>query len=339
MAKNNKAKRYSVYKYMYRSMAKHLKKQLPVLKKETEWNALIKAIKHHRNAFDQIIGLDFPYITTLAQEYNFLHSPRHTIFIESSKTIDSLLRGKYTMKSFSPTIVPYEEFMICLPANTIISGMAIDGLLVNFYKNQDMPPATLEFIELIGLNNPHKNEDIFERDTFSLKITYSIKGEKEKGGITLNKKYLDFFIQSKDAKEFRERSILEGNILSGGELVTDVNDDYGDVAYGLLSLLIPFLIYIKAKPNALRQGLPTTNIRFDGVIDSSGENKSLFTGEHTWRSVDEHTRSWFIRQLNHEKYYKGEHENTLPGSRFVFVSETTVNMGENIEHIEENKKH
>lgn len=39
-----------------------------------------------------------------------------------------------------------------------------------------------------------------------------------------------------------------------------------------------------------------------------------------------HFRTWHFRQLRDQRFYRGEFENSAPGSRYVFVSESVVGM-------------
>ena len=79
------------------------------------------------------------------------------------------------------------------------------------------------------------------------------------------------------------------------------------------------------------KGFTLDNPVSDGV-KSHSLNTSFSTGNGT--RPGEHHRTWFIRQLSHEKYYQGEFSDYIPNSRFVFVEDALVNSNVKPKHVD-----
>lgn len=342
MAKSrNKKKSYSVYKPLLRVVSNALKKRGKHLRDKTERDVLQYCFRHHQKELFETFGIGYEFLDgksplsgytdllSMGIEYGWMQSERHSIFIDSDKTIESLRRGKYSIQDFTPSLAPYESFMVCLPSKTMFHDTEIEGVLVSYYEGIDISPVALDFIShVIGCDANKSIEMMRESPDFqSLKIQYTVKGECYPGIITLNPTNLRSFIDAKDGQDFINR--IDGPIMDAKG-----NPDAVLVQYELLRVILPLMIYIKAKPDALQKGLPKGGIRFTGELDTSSTKETLSIGkEHQYRGrLGEHVRTWFIRQLVHERFYKGEYAHYKPGSRLIFVDETTVNMGKNIEH-------
>lgn len=95
----------------------------------------------------------------------------------------------------------------------------------------------------------------------------------------------------------------------------------------LLSIIGKFLVFSHVAPNSLSNGFPIANLKTKTLAPEKNlQPSTLNTFSVIVPDADRnaHYRSWFMRQLRHEKYYKGEFKDYKPGSRVVFVSPTMV---------------
>jgi len=143
---------------------------------------------------------------------------------------------------------------------------------------------------------------------------------------------MDIF-QSKSFSEYRTHT---HDLKVIGRTESALNEDENELQYTLIKLIVSLSIFAMAKEDAIADGFPKvkgfvlSNAIGDGVVSSS-LNTSFKKGTHA--SPDEHYRSWFIRQLSHQKYYQGEHASLPANSRFVFVEDALVNSKAAPKHI------
>jgi hypothetical protein len=98
--------------------------------------------------------------------------------------------------------------------------------------------------------------------------------------------------------------------------------------YTLLKLAMNLAVYAKAKPEILQSGFPAKSELAMSSRDEAPIKAMRMTIGSKRRGqglpLSEHHRSWFLRQLSHEKYYQGEYAHLRHGDRFVFVDECAV---------------
>ena len=321
---------YSVYRFGYRTVAKILRKQDKAIKKSNDWQALQLSYKKGTGNLARMLNSDIDY-AILAFEKAWCEDGKQTIFIDSAETAQSLLKGKFTLDKLSADFMPYENFMIGMPSDLKLNNQHVQGALIHFSGGTGVSKASLNFLNYLGVDNRHDERDLAELtdENYSLTVSYTVKGENDTQIITLNQNTFPCFMAANNGTEYYHQIMKANDTYEHDQR----NLNAYQTQYELLKLIISMSIYVKAKPSAITDGMPNRRLGFEGYVDKECNKKTIKTSNsRAYSEKSEHTRSWFIRQLINQRFYRGNYKDMKSGTRFVFIDETTVNLGENIEN-------
>lgn len=260
----------------------------------------------------------------------------HSIFI-SETDIERLVKGKYELDSIPDDLFPYEAFTVCFPTSFKVCGKRLPGVQVSFTNNEDsfsknalavmkqLPPGSLFPITLpAGL--------LYQ--SCELTVTYIEPGDEDHTFVNYRGADLLPAINAESLSEYKKHTLkFDGHQFSASSL----NDSELERQYVILRAILGMCIYIKARPEALVDGFPKVkNFSLTAPFSTQTQSMSLELGDATAlrSSPNEHYRSWHIRQLSHERYYRNEHKDLAPGSRLVFVSDTMVNSTATVKSVD-----
>ena len=139
-----------------------------------------------------------------------------------------------------------------------------------------------------------------------------------------------------NAKDFKEYLSLIEDAEMHDVYEAKLTEAENELQYTLIKLIVGLSVFCMAKPTAIHEGFPKVKLfSLDSPFGNGVKSHSLSTSFSTGNGTrpGEHHRSWFIRQLSHEKYYQGEHAGKAPNSRFAFVDDTLVNSKVNPKHL------
>jgi hypothetical protein len=288
------------------------------------WSAIRELMKYYGHQ------LKSPMNTiAMTAEVNWEKSGMNALFVEQ-KDIDALLKGKYSLNKLPKVFTPYKAFALCLPAEFEVKGIKPGGVLISTYPDMDDFENTIkEMIDKIGVNGIDPPEEQRQYGTNIMTITYSdIEGRTTV--LNYHSEQLERLFKSKDFAEYRSYLFpFESKSPMGEEL----DENEVELQYVLVKLVLSISVFAMTKPDAILSGFPKVKgFALDGAIEEGVSSSSLSAGFKKSRP-SEHYRSWYIRQLSHEKYYQGEYKNYPPNSRFVFVEDTVVNSKVNPKHL------
>lgn len=262
-------------------------------------------------------------------------SGMHALFVEQ-KDIDALLKGKYSLNKLPALFTPYKSFALCLPAEFSVEGIKPGGgVLVSTYPDMaDYDKVLRTALEKVGVEGVEPPEEQRQQGSNIMTMTY-LGADNAHVVLSYYGEQLESLFNSKNFAEYKQHS----NSLSiSSPLDMDLDEGEQKLQYTLVKLVLSISIFAMAKPDSIVSGFPKAKgFVLDGTI-GDGVSSSSLTASFKRRSVTEHYRSWFLRQLSHEKYYQGEFKNLAPNTRFVFVEDTVVNSKVNPKHLDIVKK-
>ncbi len=267
-----------------------------------------------------------------AEEHAWLSSDRKCYFFDDLETCKNVAKGVYRIDDIEPIFQGPETFQMMIPKgmkfNNINTG---GGLLVTLHdaaegaREDSLFTPFLKSLGLPRIKATRNNDDEYN-GVFGMSIIYQEKhGSIEYMRCCFNSGLLNYVLrhQTNDAYQAELKRVNGFKYLEGA-LLNPPEEDY---QYEILRLVLGFLVYRMALPERIREGYPeggesdakTALVRNLNAItiQSPKKEKTSPTG---------HYRSWHIRQLNHERYYKGEYERQPAGSRMIFVKDTYVNQ-------------
>lgn len=266
-----------------------------------------------------------------ASEMHWARTGHNTIFIPTIDDIENIIKGKYNITEIHSSLFPFQYFSVILPHHYQPFGLIPRGVLVAVTNTQTMNEEFMApFIQKANMKpvNYRKGE---HKGDFLVHVMYATKGHNGHNINTYDADDIALMLQNDDITKLdhpiNKTRVTPGHTVNEGEINNKLNQL-------LVKIITGMAVYIKAKPDALVNGLPKpTAIKIEGTRNPNA-NTLHFSGTKTATSPNEHHRSWHIRQLVNERYYKGEHAHLEKGSRMVFVKDTIVNRKINPLHID-----
>jgi hypothetical protein len=278
---------------------------------------------------DLLHSLDF---IILAEEYFWERSGYQTIFPENSLVLDNLFKARYHLENAAGIDMPFESFILAMPQGYKIDGYQIPSCLVTWIPYQQSQHDTIfPFCDHIRIPKPSQvNHEPSGEHERGLSITFRDRNSS----ITYNRALT---IESKLPDILKAKNIYEFNQILGkydDHTFQNViaSDEYDlQIQFRLFKLIAALAVYHQAtEGDRLHSGFPGSLMpKIIGKDESQrlkmSTLKNTFPVSASKVSPEVHVRTWFIRQLNNERFYRGQYEKMRMGSRYVFVKETTVN--------------
>jgi len=295
----------------------------PEMRNLKGWQAL-RAISKMNDEFASPINK-----LIMSAEVNWESTGSHALFVQQ-RDIDALLDGKYSLNKLPEMFTPYKAFTLCLPAEFEVKGIKPGGVLVSTYPDMSDYNACLQTVfahlDMEGVAPP----DGLQQGSDIMTISY-MDSDGAHSVLSYYGRELETIFKAKSFAEYK-KSIYDVEGITQTE--ANLSDDEKELQYVLIKLIVSLSIFAMTKTNAIVDGFPKVKgFVMDHPFGEKVQSTSLTTPFKT-RSVSEHHRSWFIRQLSHEKYYQGDYANWAPNSRFVFVEDTVVNSKIHPKHLE-----
>lgn len=283
---------------------------------------------------DRFLAMDYAIETSTPMLFRMLYGEfvreslgNPAIFLKDHD-VSRLVKGKYQLNAIPSDLFPFDAFTVCFPISFEVNGRKLPGVQVSFINNRAQFQRNAQrMLSALPSNKFFANGepvDVAYQDN-ELTLSYVDHGDEEHTFMTYRGDALLQIINSENAEEFKRNAQSLSEV--GAESFT-LTDSELERQYVILRAVLGLCVFLKAKPNALKEGFPA--VRGFALAEPFGvPTRSMHfdaghvVGSHA--SPDEHYRTWHIRQLSHPRFYQDEYRDMLPGSRLVFVSDTMVN--------------
>jgi hypothetical protein len=330
--KPKKSQKYRVYSLSSTKLKKMMDKQVKEFRSLDKWPTVLSASKMHPFLLE-------PTITNIHfAELQWERQGRNALFINLDD-IRSIERGKCNVKFMPDNFLPFKSFMLCLPAGYEACGIRPTGVLVTSFDSAEESLQNMESAckEIDPGGEPISYDEIIKHKK-GVSISYRALNEEDYTNITLFDRDLEAVINCgsfaeylelrTNAKNYQVNGITSSKKFNDGASCTEgltVNEK--QMQYTIFKLIMSLSMYVKAKPESLVDGFPLKGgFSLSEPFSEPVRSKTVNASSKHKNSPEEHHRGWFIRQLVAECYYRGEYKDLEPGSRMVFVDETTVNL-------------
>lgn len=266
-------------------------------------------------------------VKVIANEWSWNNNGKTMIFPESAEVLNNIKSGKYDI-SYAGGIIPFSDnFIINFPDGYIIAGQPAVSTLVSFYNfNKYSESYILPLHSDAGIKLECINEDHCD-DAFHIQLNYKLDGK-----ISNIPSEISFDVQWDTIPELLLTSSYEEyKKLAHSKVLTKVGvetiGEHYEYELELLKLIVSMIVYVQANNEALVKGFPgeISLKSTDSFFKTSTATNLILKTRSKGSSPDGHYRSWYLRQLIHEKYYQGDWEGKPKGSRIIFVKDTYVN--------------
>tara|TARA_R110001583_G_scaffold174017_14_gene328283 strand:+ start:561 stop:1568 length:1008 start_codon:yes stop_codon:yes gene_type:complete len=326
--KVSKPNKYRVYKRFGSDIeaAMESKKLDPHLRGHKGWDA-IKAVRRFQNEITSPLNN-----MIMSAEVHWDRCGNNAIFIQP-KDVDALLKGKYSLNKLPQFFTPYPAFTLCLPASFEVNGIKPSGVLVSVHPQYDSFTTCMrEMFVLIGapvLEPAPQQQEIRNIMT----VAYTVP-DGAHCAMSYHGEQLAAIFSAKNFKEYLSL-IDDAELIGATEAKLSVEEN--ELQYKLIKLIVGMSVFCMAKSGSIVDGFPKVKgFTLDNPVSDGVKSHSLNTSFSTGNGTrpGEHHRTWFIRQLSHEKYYQGEFSDYIPNSRFVFVEDALVNSNVKPKHVD-----
>jgi len=340
-----------LYPYLLHSNFAHFQKKLPSMFPDVEkrvlkqpalmlkifWQSVIRHSPELLNTLDTLI---------LTEEVWHKNQGSPTFLPESedvARFLSSYGGSQLTEQSLFDESL--RTFVLAIPEQGVDVPKAVEhlnaktGLLVSLKREQDLEPMSQPFLEMLNLPaEKFAYKGVPASTLFNLSITYTTRGDHDQMRTR-------FTVASKDLVEWLKDPTPENfiQLMSRYERNSDakflgkiqLTEDEQRVESCLLKYVVGALLIQRSMPERIKRGLPnrTNMLNQDKTGLAKPTLYSITPPQSKPRSASVNTfyRQAHFRALVHERYYKGEHAHLERGSRVVFVSDTIVSRGEEIE--------
>ncbi len=316
---------YDLYPRLIDKMVSGIRGQLP---------------KHERKKSNrelaQMIFEQMPYMTKsldfmiMAEELYWQKEGSHVIFPESEVVLDNFAKAKFSLDSSEGFDLPYSSFMLAMPNNYRFMGTALPALMVSFYPYYEAGDLIIHpFHDWLNLKRPDKilNEDV-PLGSRAIAISYRDPVSNNMGysRMLIAEHKIPALLKAEDLETFAGIMGNYQNVLG----VVNLNEEDLDIQFKAIRLVAALGVYhLATEGQRLKEGfpgqaLPRMNHRNPDLPMRMTTLSSAIPTQLQKTSPEAHYRTWHIRQLRDERFYRGQYESTPKGSRFVFVSDAVI---------------
>lgn len=315
---------YNLYPLLSDTIHNMMRKVLPRAERKLSAFDAMKLVFTHKP--EMINSLDF---LIAAEEMFWQGQGRHVIFPESEAVLDNFLKAKFSMESSQGFDLPFDSFILAMPHGYQWEGTVLPGLMVNFYDYHGAADNIIyPFVEQLRIDKPSEiQREALPIGSRAMVLAYRDPHNTQGYARALiPESKIPAILQAPDKETFAHIMGMYQHQFGVVELA-----DYDlDIQFKAIRLIAALGVYnLATEGKRLREGFPGKSMprmnfkNPDARIAMSTLSNPLHdVAEHA--SPGLHYRSWHIRQLRHQRYYRGDHASKPSGSRFVFVSEAMI---------------
>lgn len=253
------------------------------------------------------------------------------IFPESPLVLDNFAKARFNLESSEGFRLPFESFMLAMPHGYSFMGTVLPGLLVTFIDYFTSQEQTIfPFCDALKLQRPNNvahNQEV-RKGARALSISYrDPKNSQGYARMLVSEDKIPSLLKANSNADFE--SIMGYYHDKLGVLELDEHDL--DIQFKAVRLIAALGVYnLATEGERLKTGfpgqvVPRMNFKNPDMPIRMTTLSSHAPSQIPKNSPESHYRTWHIRQLRDERYYRGKFENLPRGSRFVFVPDSVVN--------------
>lgn len=259
-----------------------------------------------------------------AEEWHWLNTERVVYYPGSMDLMRSLTAAKFSASDSAAFYDGFESFLLSFPAGVSFSGKPAQSCMITICQHNLRAMSFLNKFtkSMCGVTVPVEHN--MHGDGYSISVNYCDHD--------LDGAYTRLVLDSNLLPQYLACTSVEDHIklvnkhndfnYVGGITLSDTDHHY---QYELIRFILRFLMYKKALPERIIDGLPGCNRQeLESVYTTHRRHRVIQPPKINKESPAAHYRSWHFRQLMHEKYYRNEYAEHEHGSRVIFVSDSFV---------------
>ena len=263
----------------------------------------------------------------LAEENYWRDNGSQVLFPDNEKVFSQLVNSKYEFGKFVGFDLPFTSFVVSMPNDFIYEGYPVPSFLVTWNDYDDYPGLVQEpFSKKVGLNGFKRSAtEIHKKGERSLSICMRYDSSSpESLRTSMLEHQIPEILSSNTPEDYRK---ILGTYNSGAiKGVVDYDKKDTALTFFAFKLACSIGVYnLATSGTKIKSGFPSSQLpKMTGLINKKEAGINFISGSGNYSEKSLHIRRWHFRQLRDDRYYKGEHKNKEKGSRWSFISETTI---------------
>jgi hypothetical protein len=247
---------------------------------------------------------------------------RNTIFPDSVAFLEHLGRAKFELGKGAIIHPPFQTFAISFPKEYLIEGVCPAACFVQIATPNERTNDIQEYLKSIGLDHDVNFKTTMELDEPVLYMYFvSPWGDSSIHGLVTPFSSLPSVLGADGVNEFSDRI---GTMEDFNKTAMSVSELENSFNQKLLKIITSMLVFNSATNGSnLVKGLPKNApilaMKKQGVIMNG-----VKLGGSYRHAISPHARRMHFRNLQHDRFYQGEHEKLPTGSRWVLVQPSAV---------------
>lgn len=266
----------------------------------------------------------------MAEEMYLKAKDIQVIFPDTAIVLDNLLRAKFSISSHEGFDLPFGSFILAMPRGYTYQERRLPSLMVTWIPGPSYASSILlPFIQELEI--PETKVRFSGLPNMGLmSIVYldpSIPNARSRS--VIYGEDLPHLLRANTPQQYHE-AMVRLQILKDSDAM---DEEEAALQFYSMRLVASMGVYhLATQGKYLHAGFPTPKPpkmegkRPEHSVAPMTLTSRLSDGAETQASSSGGYRTWHIRQLRDERYYRGEHEKLAPGSRYVFIPETFVNL-------------
>jgi len=264
----------------------------------------------------------------VSEEYLWLQNQRKSYYPEDHSVIKSWLNSQIDIKDPS-SFYENETFTLNIPVDLLNDiGELGSGVLVTIYNIDEKENVVKAFGKKAGFYiRGFERSKTMKEGTTSISANYTTRsdGKGVTSRVTITDNVMSEIIRDPDFENYK-RIISEHNEMKFRDYIEIETEAELYTQFCVVKMIAGFLLYRKAMPHLIHEGLPSgLRKNFETPTIDRRSHYVIKRPEASEASDrDYHIRRSHYRQLTHPRYYKGDYQNKVVGSRIVLVSASMV---------------
>lgn len=279
-------------------------------------------------------GLNAILFHQMVSEVIWDRDGRPVVFPPNEAFYEQLLTSRYGIDGDAVLSLPHRCFILAMPRGFTYEGVAIPSPIVMYTRDGNERKAlTAWALKAMGSTDsveaPENPVDAAQpKLIFFFRNPYD--GDNDTCSIcSLTGTQIAQVLKAETPEAFENIvGRYDEAAINNAPLASETNFSDVVMQWVITRLIAGLSVYLSARGDtALTDGLPTPDVEVDGV-DFRTRPRYLTVPQATANEpsgeIGLTTRRWFFRNLRADCYYRGEHKDAVPGSRWTFVRPTTV---------------
>lgn len=262
-------------------------------------------------------------------EFLWLDNGAPTIVIPDQETFDALMNIKFVIKDARCLEPPKQLFSIVYPEGTKYNGIELPNALYNFGDIEQYLSSLTDALK----NNGQKESDfsissaLDHNEHLQLIFRNSSNASKSPYSLGFSPSKVVEALSYKNPERFKKYIVKEHAKNENSK----ISSEFATIEFALIRIYAALCLFLKAVPDGLVKGVILPEDKKSFILKNPellSIDKKYFSDNESSNKVGVHIRHSHVRQLVHEKFYRGKYADLVVGSRVILMNDMLIGKAE-----------